>query len=86
MKHRKPYGAGRNAVMKKLVAFGLLVATVAFAGTAFADDGTLQDRELQKLFEWSAQVASPMVYTAGPGTRSISQVPPVLEYRGSDVK
>jgi hypothetical protein len=118
MKHRKPYGAGRNAViMKKLVALAVLVATVAFAGTAFADGGTLEDRELQKLFEfsaqapqsagpvapaaeiygradqavrelmqWSAQAASQVTLTAGPGTRSISQVPPVLEYRGSDVK
>jgi hypothetical protein len=48
--------------MKKLVAFGLLVATVAFAGTAFADGGTLQDRELQKLFEFSAQAPQ----AAGP--------------------
>ena len=72
--------------MKKLVTLGLLVATVAFAGAAFADGGTLQDRELQGLFEWSAQVASPMAYTAGPGAKSTSQVPPALEYRGSTVK
>lgn len=72
--------------MKKLIALGVLVATVALAGTAFADGGTLQDRELQKLFEWSAQVASQMAYTAGPGAKSTSQVPPVLEYRGSDIK
>lgn len=45
--------------MKKLVAFGLLVATVAFAAPALADGGTLQDRELQKLFEWSGQGANP---------------------------
>jgi hypothetical protein len=43
--------------MKKLVALGLLGALVAFAGTALADGGTLQDRELQKLFEFSAQAA-----------------------------
>lgn len=36
MKHTKPYGAGRNEVMRKLIALGLLVATLAFAGTAFA--------------------------------------------------
>lgn len=72
--------------MKKLVTLGLLVATVAFAGTAFADGGTLQDRELQGLFEWSARVASPMAHTAGPGARLTSQVPPVLEYRGSAIK
>ncbi len=72
--------------MKKLIALGVLVATVAFAGTAFADGGTLEDRELQALFEWSAQVASPMAYAAGPGAKSTSQVPPVLEYRGSDIK
>ena len=40
--------------MKKLIALGVLVATVAFAGTAFADGGTLQDRELQALFEESS--------------------------------
>lgn len=48
--------------MKKLVALGLLVAMAAFAGTAFADGGTLQDRELQKLFEFSAQAPQ----SAGP--------------------
>ncbi len=73
--------------MKKLVALGLLVATVAFSGTAFAGDGgTVQDRELQALFEWSAQVASPMAYTAGPGAKSTSQVPAFQEYRGSGIK
>lgn len=53
--------------MKKLVAFGMLVATVAFAGTASADGGSLQDRELQKLFEFSAQApqsASPVAPAA----------------------
>lgn len=56
--------------MKKLITLGLLLATVAFGGTAFAGDGgALQDRELQKLYEWSAQVAKP----AGP-------VPPYQEY------
>ena len=48
--------------MKKLIALGLLGALVAFAGTALADGGTLQDRELQKLFEFSAQAAP----SAGP--------------------
>ncbi len=44
--------------MKKLITLGLLLATVAFAGTAFAGDGgTVQERELQALFQWSAQAA-----------------------------
>ncbi|HEV8661867.1 MAG TPA: hypothetical protein VGT06_01805 [Candidatus Methylomirabilis sp.] len=103
--------------MKKLVAFGLLVATVAFAGTAVADGGTLQDRELQKLFEfsaqapqsarpvapaaeihglleqevreliqWSAQAAAEATLAAGPGAGASREIPPVLEYRGSEIK
>jgi hypothetical protein len=61
--------------MKKLIAFGLLAATVAFSGAAFAGDGgTLQDWELQKLFEWSAQVAKPA-----------SPVAAALEYQGSGI-
>lgn len=57
--------------MKKLVALGLLLTTAAFAGTAFADDGTLQDQKLQKLFEWSAQAP-----------RQTGSVPPVAEIHG----
>ncbi|MCI0370889.1 MAG: hypothetical protein L0214_05805 [candidate division NC10 bacterium] len=75
--------------MKKLIALGMLVATVAFSGTAFAGDGILQDRELQKLFEWSAQAAQaakPMPQTAGPGAQPTRPVPPAQEYRGSDIK
>jgi hypothetical protein len=75
--------------MKKLITLGLLVATAAFAGTAFADGNTLQDIELQKLFEWSAQAAdqaAKATQTAGPGAQATSQVPPVLEYRGSGIR
>ncbi|MGH7362015.1 MAG: hypothetical protein ACREJI_10440 [Candidatus Methylomirabilales bacterium] len=91
MKHTKPYGARRNLVMKKLIALGTLVATVAFGGTAFAGEGggTLMDRELQKLFEWSAQAvqaANPGVQAVGPGAPPTSPVPPVLEHRGSTIK
>ncbi len=73
--------------MKKLITLGLLMATVAFGGTAFAGDGgTLQDRELQKLFEWSAQAASTArTQMAGPGAQGTNSVPPVLEYPGSGI-
>lgn len=72
--------------MKKLVTLGLLVATVAFAGTAFAEGGTLQDRELQNLFQWSAQAANSMAHTAGPGAQPTKPVPAYQEYRGSGIK
>lgn len=75
--------------MKKLVVLGLLVATVAFAGTALGDSGTLQDRELQKLFEWSAQAAEAakqQAQTAGPAAQPSREIPPVLEHRGSEIK
>lgn len=58
--------------MKKLITLGLLVATVAFGGAAFAGDGgTLQDRELQKLFE-------------GSSTLSTSVSAPTQDYKGHD--
>ncbi len=73
--------------MKKLITLGLLVATVAIAGTAFAEGGTLQDIELQKLFGGSAQAASTAgTQMAGPGAQGTRSVAPVLEYRGSDIK
>ncbi|HEV8662926.1 MAG TPA: hypothetical protein VGT06_07305 [Candidatus Methylomirabilis sp.] len=75
--------------MKKLITLGLLVATVAFTGTVFADGGTLQDRELQKLFESSGQVAdraAKATQTAGPGAQATHEIPPVLEHRGSTIK
>ncbi len=74
--------------MKKLITLGLLVATVAFGGTAFAGDGgTLQDIELQKLFGGSAQAASTAgTQMAGPGAQGTRSVAPVVEYRGSDIK
>lgn len=75
--------------MKKLITLGMVLATVAFAGMAFADGGQLQDRELQKLFEWSAQAvqqANPGAQAAGPGAQPTKPVPPVLEHRGSTIK
>lgn len=57
MKPTAPYGAGRNQVMKKLITLGMLVATVAIAGTAFAD--AAKGMKLQGLFAWSAQAAGP---------------------------
>lgn len=87
MKPTTPYGAGRNQVMKKLVTLGMLVATVAFAGTAFAD--TLQGQKLQGLFDWSAQAAqaaNQATKTAGPGAQPTKPVPSYQEYRGSDIR
>lgn len=73
----KPYGARRNSDMKKLVTLGLLVATVAFVGTAYGDDGTLQARKLQELFEWSAQAPEATKpapsYQVYPGYRAPEQ-------------
>lgn len=69
--------------MKKLITLGMLVATVVFAGTAFADDGALQDRELQKLFDWSAQAAqaaNQATQTAGPGAHPAARVPAYEQY------
>ncbi|MGH7361326.1 MAG: hypothetical protein ACREJI_06905 [Candidatus Methylomirabilales bacterium] len=66
--------------MKKRIALGILVATVALGGTAFAEGGAL-DREVQKLFEWSIQAveaAKKMALTAGPGAQPAAQVPPVM--------
>ncbi|MCI0371728.1 MAG: hypothetical protein L0214_10175 [candidate division NC10 bacterium] len=83
--------------MKKLVSTGLLLATLALAGTTFAGEGgMLQERELQKLFEWSAEAfkrvnpgehtANPGGQAAGPGAQPTKPVPPVLEHRGSTIK
>lgn len=83
--------------MKTLIEIGLLVATLAFARTAFAGDGGMQqDRELQKLFEWSAeafkpanpgaQLPNPGARAVGPGGQPTKPVPPVLEHRGSAIK
>jgi len=76
--------------MRKLITLGMLVATVVFGGAAFAGDGgTLQDRELQKLFQWSAQAvesARSMTQTASPAASATNPVPPVLEFRGSEIK
>lgn len=71
--------------MKNLVTVGLLVAMVAFAGTAYAgrDDSVLQDIDVQKLMEWSAQVADQAAkakQTAGPGARPTNPVPPYQQY------
>jgi hypothetical protein len=73
--------------MKQLVAVGLLVATVALAGVAFAGEGggRLMQLELEKLFEWSAQAAEAgkqQAQTAGPGTEVANPVPPYQEYPG----
>jgi hypothetical protein len=73
--------------MKKLITLGLLVATVAFGGTAFAGDGgTLQDIELQNLFGGSQAASTAGTQMAGPGAQGTRSVAPVLEYRGSDIK
>lgn len=75
--------------MKKLVALGLFIATVAVAGTAFADGGTGHDRQVQELMQWSNQVADAAkaaaqqkAQTAGPGAQLTSPVPPYQEYPG----
>jgi hypothetical protein len=84
-----PYGAWRWQVMKRLIVLALLAVTVAFAGTALADGGTLQDRELQKLFEWSAQAveaAKQKAQIAGPAAQPTREIPPVMEHRGSQIK
>jgi hypothetical protein len=88
MEHSKPYGAWRNPGMKKLITLGLVVATLAFAGTAFADGNRLQDQELQKLFEWSAQAVQQVreAQMAGPGAQPTKPIPPVQEHRGSTIK
>lgn len=64
--------------MKKLITLGMLVAAVAFAGTAFADGHghTLKDMQLQELFAWSAQAAP-----AQPAKPAAS-VPAYQEYPG----
>lgn len=72
--------------MKRLIVLALLAATVAFAGTALADGGTLQDRELQKLFKWSAQVTQQATQTVGPGAQPTKPIPRVMEHRGSEIK
>ena len=71
-------------IMKTLVASGLLVALVAFAGIALADGGSLQDWEVQKLFESSAQaVESTRPAMAGPAVK-VTSIPAYIEYRGLD--
>jgi len=78
--------------MKKLIVLGLTVAVVTFGGAAFAaddDGGTLQERELQKLFEWSAQAVQATetgMRVAGPAAKPAYEVPPVLEYQGSGIR
>lgn len=76
--------------MTKVITVGLLVMPLAFGAPVFAGEGgTLQDRELQKLFEWSAQVADRAAkakQVAGPGAQASNPIPPVLEHRGSTIK
>lgn len=73
--------------MKKLIALGMIMATAAFGGKAFAGEGgTGHDRQLQELMEWSARAVEQAKkdkkeqQVAGPVAQPTNPVPPYQQY------